>query len=285
MHSGNQGFNPAGNGFNPTENLEQPYGDYTHVVPGDLWEAYDNPVPVDDPTEIVEGGPESAVTHPGPAPSHPEPAPPAPQALQSPSAPQAPPAPHPAYQLAQPPTAQPPTAQPAQAQMPPQAVPGYGPSFQQPPTLSAVAPGWYRDPCGETDLRAWNGSGWTDDVMLGTYQFLSPLPTPEQMQLPAAEALLWRSPKGFSSMTTHRIWISESERDRDIAEFPLWAVRRAVARTGVNSTQVEITVGFQGYGGRITWILRNIPDAPVVAAMISRQAAHARLAYYGNPLV
>lgn len=145
-----------------------------------------------------------------------------------------------------------------------------------------INPGWYPDPSGEADFRMWNGSTWLDDVMLGAYQFHSPLPSPQEVMLPPNEATIWTSPTGVSALSTHRIWISETERTRDITEFPLWAVQRAVARTGINSNQVEITVGFMGYGGRTLWVLRNIPDAPVVAALMHRQAARARRAYYNR---
>ncbi len=41
---------------------------------------------------------------------------------------------------------------------------------------SRPQPGWYADPAGASDLRWWDGDGWTDAVVLAGVQARSPLP-------------------------------------------------------------------------------------------------------------
>ncbi|MCU1596034.1 MAG: scramblase, partial [Frankiales bacterium] len=57
--------------------------------------------------------------------------------------------------------------------------------------MTTPAAGWYADPTGTFDQRWWNGTAWTDQVVHGGQQTVSPLPTgaapvqtsrPEQVQ-------------------------------------------------------------------------------------------------------
>jgi hypothetical protein len=48
---------------------------------------------------------------------------------------------------------------------------------------SAPQPGWYADPARAADLRWWDGGRWTDAVVLGGVQRVSPLGAPRREQV------------------------------------------------------------------------------------------------------
>lgn len=150
----------------------------------------------------------------------------------------------------------------------------HGSGYQQ-----AAAPGWYPDPCGDYEQRWWDGARWTDEVATGLFRGQDAMPAPGEPLLPATESTFWQT-DGWA-LSTHRVWIRE-HRNQPPTEFAVWMVRAAQVRSHVGDVaDVGVTIAFPGYGGKATWVLRSVAQAPVVAATLLRQANRARRATAG----
>jgi len=137
-----------------------------------------------------------------------------------------------------------------------------------------VGPGWYPDPSGDYEQRWWDGTRWTDDVVTGPFRGSVPLPAPGEPLLPGVETLVWQNEWG--TLTSHRLWVVE-HRGQQATEFALWMVRGAQVRSAVGGlADIGVTIAYPGYGGRATWVLRAVADAPAVAAALLRQANRVR---------
>jgi len=134
-------------------------------------------------------------------------------------------------------------------------------------------PGWYPDPSGDYEQRWFDGTLWTADVVTGAFRGSDPVPA-HGAPLPEQEFVVWQS--GADTLTTHRLVLGSTAPARPPETFELWMVQAVQARRSGPVGDVEITIGYAGYGGRATWVLRNAPEPAYVAALVHRQANRVR---------
>lgn len=142
-------------------------------------------------------------------------------------------------------------------------------------------PGWYPDPSGDFETRWWDGSRWTDSVANSGVQFTDALEPPT---LPPSEVMLWQ--QGPLLLTTHRAVVPDPLNRRRTIELQLWMVigvqvTRDAGQHLRGTGRIAIEVAYPGYGGPRHYVLKGIPDADVVAAMVRKWANRCRRAVSG----
>jgi hypothetical protein len=135
-------------------------------------------------------------------------------------------------------------------------------------------PGWFPDPTGLWELRWWNGTEWTPAVATGNHQDTDPVPPPDAAYGALPEGTpdtLWTG-ENKSGFNTTRYWLTPHELVIDggpnAGRLPLWSIHRVDVRAPQPVADVELTIAYEGYGGRTTYVLRQVPDAHRVKALI-----------------
>lgn len=145
--------------------------------------------------------------------------------------------------------------------------------------MGTPQPGWYPDPGGCWDDRWWDGQVWTNGVRTGQSQSEDPYPP-----LPVNDRthVIWSCPSHVAKLgeESYRLdWEAVQILDRRMTtkeSIPIWGIRSIEVR--ISAAQhvrgigdVVLAVGYSGYFGPSTFVLRGVDDPHSVKAAVRRQ--------------
>lgn len=144
-----------------------------------------------------------------------------------------------------------------------------------------TAPGWYPDPVGDYEVRWWDGHAWSASVGNGGAVFEDP---PSEPTLPPQETVMWEA--DGRRLTTHRLWINDPLNHKRVVELYLWGVAGVEVTRNAGQHQrgtgrIAVEVAYPGYGGPRHYVMKDVYDADLVAAMIGKWANRNRRAHRG----
>lgn len=146
--------------------------------------------------------------------------------------------------------------------------------------MSASTPGWYADPGGCWDERWWDGSVWANEVRTGKFESAEPyVPQPVS---PDRSQVVWSGRSNVAKLGAefYRLdWDAVCILDRRGAakeSIPIWGIRSIDVRTSAAQHvrgigDVALSIGYPGYFGPSSFVLRGVNEPHLVKATIRRQ--------------
>ena len=128
--------------------------------------------------------------------------------------------------------------------------------------------GWYPDPSGDYEYRYWTGHEWTESVGSFGQAFTDPLVEP---LLPGHEQALWSH--GANHLTTYRVLVDDGSRRP--TELALWMVTQVEVTINagqhlLGTGRIALRIDYPGYTGRSHAVMKGIPQAHNVGALIRK---------------